>query len=271
MGKIHYITFASGNNRFNGLPYSDTQKMLVDSIQSQTKREVILHTYDLESLSKLECFSKIANWPIKYPDPWGRDGFYNVYKVIIANDIIDKIDDGDFIYYTDSSAYIREPFLQNIDRLFKYADYNGHVCGSAGTDVKHNSFHCCDKKEVWDCIWPEVSDDFKLIMHKSHILASWYLFKKNDKSIKFIKEWAHYCTKLLNDKPLCTYHHTVDQSIFNILVYKHNMRVFFNNNKHDHNKNHNNVHIQLNKLPNDDLEELKKWFVNPIYINLISL
>lgn len=263
MNNIHHITFATGNSRVTGLPYSDTQKLLVDSIQLHTSRKVIHHTFGLDELKEQKWWNIIKDYPTKYPDHWGRDGLYCVYKVFPALELIEKIPDGDFIYYTDSSAYFREPFMQNIDRLFDYVEYNGHACGSAGNDFKHNSFGCCDNSNVWKTIWPESMDNFSSIVSKPHILASWYCFQKNELSIKFIKEWAHYFAYELDGKPLCTYHHTVDQSIFNILVYKYGMNVFFNNTHHDHNKNHNNVHIQLNLEPNNDIENLKKWFYNP--------
>ena len=42
------------------------------------------------------------------------------------------------------------------------------------------------------------------------------------------------------------------------------MKVFFNpNNMHEQNKNHNMVHRQLALEPNDDIENLNKWFRNP--------
>jgi hypothetical protein len=44
MGKIHHITYASGNSRANGIPYETTQKMLIESIQENTKREVVPYT-----------------------------------------------------------------------------------------------------------------------------------------------------------------------------------------------------------------------------------
>jgi hypothetical protein len=263
MGNIHHITFATGKSRATGLPYSDTQKMLVDSIQSQTNRQVIHYTYGMEELKTQNWWDKVKEYPTKYPDPWGREGLYCAYKVFPALELVEKIPDGDFIYYTDSSAYFREPFQQNIDRLFDYVEYNGHACGSAGNDFKHNSFGCCDNPNVWNAIWPEVMPNFGWMLGRPHILASWYCFQKNPLTTQFIKEWAHYFTYELNGKPLCTYHHTVDQSIFNILVYKYGMKVFFNNTHHDHNKNHNNVHRQLNAETDGSIENLKKWFHNP--------
>jgi hypothetical protein len=48
MSKIHYITFSTGVSRVTGLPYSDTQKMLVKSIKYKTNRKVIIHSHNLE-------------------------------------------------------------------------------------------------------------------------------------------------------------------------------------------------------------------------------
>lgn len=263
MGKIHHITYASGLSRANNTPYSITQKLLVDSIKQNTKREVVQYTYDLESFKQGSWWEKIKHFPEKFGEPYGRDGLYCAYKVFPALELMETIPDGDFVYYTDSSAYYREPFMQNIDRLFDYVEYNGHVCGSAGNDFKHGSFGCCDNPKVWECIWPEIIPEFRWMIERPHILASWYVFQKNDFNLKFMREWAHFFTYELDEKALSTYHHTVDQSIFNILVYKYGMKVFFNNTHHDHNKNHNNVHRQLNNEPDGSIESLSKWFVNP--------
>jgi hypothetical protein len=263
MGKIHHITYATGISRVTQLPYSDTQKMLTESIQSQTHREVVSHAYDLESFKKGPWWDKVKEYPAKYPDVWERDGLYCAYKVFPALELMETIPDGDFIYYTDSSAYFREPFMQNIDRLFDYVEHNGHACGSAGTDTKHCSFGCLDNPKVWGAIWPESLNNFRWMLERPHVLASWYVFQKNDFNLKFLREWAYWFTYEVDDKALSTYHHTVDQSIFNVLVYKYGMKVFFNNTIHDHNKNHNNVHRQLNAEPDGSIESLSKWFVNP--------
>ena len=53
--------------------------------------------------------------------------------------------------------------------------------------------------------------------------------------------YSHYTD---NDAiyPLVTYHHTVDQSIFNILVIKHNLPIFYHKDLgHNTNKNKNEV------------------------------
>jgi len=267
MSKIHYITFATGTSRVTGLPYSDTQKMLVNSIQSKTKRDVIIHTHSLESMKEQSWFYKIEHFP-KIDiggDDWARDGYFCAYKVLFANDLLDKIDENDLIYYTDSSAYYREPFTENLDRFFDYVDYNGHVCGSHGNDFSHNSFECLDKFDVWKIVWTDSEKYFPDILLHKHMLASWYCFKNTEINRKFIREWSYLITDVnINGRPIVSLHHTVDQSIFNILVYKYGFRTFFNNTIHDHNKNHNNVHKFVNELDINNISDLDVYFPKPI-------
>lgn len=263
--KIHFITFADGVHRNSRYPFRETQKLLNESIQSKTKYDVVFHSHNMESMMNQPWFFKVKDYPNLFTNEWWRrDGYLCAYKVFFAKQLMDIIDDGDIIYYADSSAYHKEPFTEDIDRFIKYVEYNGHVCGAIATDCKHNSFMCCDNVDVWNEIHKPTKIDFEYMLNKYHTVASWYCFQKNEKSIEFINEWAYWFSYKLRDVPLARFHHTVDQSIFNILVYKHGMKVFFNpNNMHEQNKNHNMVHRQLALEPNDDIENLNKWFHNP--------
>ena len=264
MSKIHHITFATGLSRVTNLPYSDTQKMLVDSIQSKTSREVVTYSHDIESLKSQSWFHKIEQLPNVKVD-WSRDGYFCAYKALFANDLLDKIDEGDYIYWTDSSAYFREPFTENLDRFFDYVDYNGHACGSHGNDFQHNSFDCLSNTEVWNLVWDQSKNHLPDLLNHKHILASWYCFKNNEINRQFIREWSNLITDVsINGRPIITMHHTVDQSLFNILIYKYGFRTFFNNTEHDHNKNHNNVHRFINSLKIEDISELNIHFPKPI-------
>jgi SAM-dependent methyltransferase len=262
--KVHFISFADGTHRSSGYKFSETQKMLTESIQSKTKYEVIFHTHDLASISLQPWFYKIKNYPKTFTDEWWkRDGYLCAYKVYLTKQILDVVDEGDLVYYTDSSAYHKQPFLENLDRFFKYVKYNGHVCGAAATDCRHNSFNCCDNEEIWNITHPNTTIDFDKMLNKMHIVASWFCFEKNESSKKFVDEWAKWFEYEYDGLPLARYHHTVDQSIFNMMVYKYGFKVFFNDKTHEDNKNHNLVHQILNQEKTDDIENLKKWFHNP--------
>jgi hypothetical protein len=67
-------------------------------------------------------------------------------------------------------------------------------------------------------------------------------------------------TETLNKIPLIVYHHTVDQSLFNILVYKYGFKCFNGNTTHDANKNHNLVHSYL---MNATEYQIQNYFTNP--------
>jgi hypothetical protein len=85
----------------------------------------IMHKSNLETMKNQSWFHKIEHLPqieMGESNWWSRDGYFCAYKALFANDLLDKIDEDDYIYYTDSSAYFREPFLQNLDRFF---DLNG--------------------------------------------------------------------------------------------------------------------------------------------------
>lgn len=267
MNKIHHITFATGVSRVTKLPYSDTQKMLVDSIQSKTEREVIHHTHTLDSMKQQSWFHKIEHFPridIGGKD-WAREGYFCAYKALFANDLLDKIDEGDYIYYTDSSAYFREPFTENLDRFFDYVDYNGHICGSHGNDFMHRSFGCLKNEDVWKLVWPESEKYLPNLLNHKHMLASWYCFKNTEINRKFIREWSHLITDVdIDGRPIITMHHTVDQSLFNILVYKYGFRTFYNSTHHDHNKNHNNIHKFINNIDIKNISDLNEYFPKPI-------
>lgn len=264
MGKLHFVTYANGVNRVTGNSYVATQKLLNDSISKFTSREVILHKHGIDSIKQKEWFKHIEHFPTLRASDYGRDGYYCSYKILLIKEVYDMMEDGDIVYYADSSGYYPEPFNQNIDRLLKYVEYNGHVCGAVGNTVKHNDFYCCDNPVVWKELWPESAEIFDSLVVKPHALSSWLLFAKNKKSEQIINEWVDATiNKTYNGLPLCSFHHTIDQSLMNILIYKHgDYKVFVNDVVHEINKNNNEVHKRLNSEPNDDIENLSKWFVD---------
>jgi hypothetical protein len=267
---IHLLTYADGISSNSGLDYTTTQKMLIESIKDKTKYNVIFHTHNLNTIINKEWFLHIKEFPnidykaifphsqqYKY---WNRNGYYNAWKVFLVKEVYDSIGDDDILYYVDSSAYHQTPFQYDIDKLIEYAFFNKNVCGSFGYDVKNNSYNCCDDVRIWDYIYPESNSNIHTILNKPHILNSWFVFSKNNDNTKFINEWNSLATKTLNNVPLIAYHHTVDQSLFNILVYKYGFKSFTNNTTHDENKNHNLVHKHLSHIPNYEIEN---YFKNP--------
>tara|TARA_Y100000389_G_scaffold201059_2_gene242879 strand:+ start:5166 stop:6359 length:1194 start_codon:yes stop_codon:yes gene_type:complete len=158
--------------------------------------------------------------------------------------------DDDILFYADCSQYFdvsRIGFNEPIDVLLDIVDERGHVTGAV--DVNHSNArdNCCTNLAIWDIVFPTGKNDMNLKL--PHVCASWFLLKKNDLTKTFMREWLYYCmyTDTSFPNPLITYHHTVDQSIFNILVTKYDMFVFQDDElRHHYVKNRNRVMKSLN-------------------------
>jgi hypothetical protein len=264
IANIHFVTYSNGNNRVTGYEYAHTQNLLVDSIQLHTKYNVIYHTYNLEKIKNKDWFSKISNFPnLNFNSNFSRDGYYNAWKVFLVKEIYDLMGDDDILYYVDSSGYHPLGFTSNIDTLLEFGFENDRICGSFGFDVKNDSFKCCDNIALWQYIYGNLELNYNEFISKPHVLNSWIVFKKEVTNENFINDWAKYVTIEVKGVPLIAFHHTIDQSIFNILVYKYNFNCFFSNQYHDTNKNHNNVHSILNQEI-ENKNNINKFFLNPL-------
>jgi hypothetical protein len=252
---IHLILYS------NNEPYNTTKQLTIDSVHMFTKKNIIIHNYNLEKIKNLYWFQKIQDLPI-INRPGRRDGYYNIWKSFIVKDVFDMMNDNDILYYVDSSQYFKIGFTENFDKLCDIANEKLCIAGSIGSDVKNNSFGCCDNLIIWNKIIPY--EDNTKYLNYPHVLNSWFLFKKCEQNSFFINEWCLFScyTDEKNIKyPLVTYHHTGDQSIFNILVIKYNLPVFYKDDiYHDENKNKNKV---LNVINNTD--DYNKYFIHLKY------
>lgn len=226
---IHLVLYS------NNEPYDTTKRLIIESIHKFTKKNIIIHDYNLDKIKKLDWYSRIQYLPSIHKEG-RRDGYYNSWKAFIVKDVYDNMVDGDVLYYVDSSQHFRTGFTENIDRLCDIALEKKCIAGSVGSDIRNNTVKCCDNISVWNKIIP--TKDNSLFLNKMHVLNSWFLFMKCDSNTAFIDDWAYFICFTDNDFkiPLVTYHHTVDQSIFNILVIKYNLPVFYSKNI-DHNTN----------------------------------
>lgn len=161
------------------------------------------------------------------------------------------MEEGDILYYVDSSQYFITGFTENIDKLCDILNKKLCVAGSIGDNICNNSIECCNNIMVWNKIIPDKDNTEHL--SKRHVLNSWFLFKKCDSNNAFINDWGYFSSYTDKDAiyPLVTYHHTGDQSIFNILVIKHKLLVFYHKQIcHDNNKDKNLILNIINNSTN---------------------
>jgi hypothetical protein len=241
---VHLVLYS------NNEPFDTTKRLTIESIHKYTQKQVIIHDYNLEKIKQKGWFQHIKDLPSIHKHG-RRDGYYNSWKAFITKDVYDEMKDGDILYYVDSSQYFRTGFNENIDKLCDIVNEKLCVAGSIGDDFKNNTYSCCDDIMIWNKIIPD--KDNNEYLSKPHVLNSWFLFKKCDSNNTFINDWVYFSCYTDNDAiyPLVTYHHTADQSIFNILVVKHNLPVFYHKHiGHNDNKNKNLVLHEVNNVTN---------------------
>ena len=248
---VHLVVYS------NNEPFDTTKRLTIESINKYTKKNLIIHDYNLEKIKQKDWFKHIKDLPSIHKEGI-RDGYYNSWKAFITKEVYDKMKDGDILYYVDSSQYFKIGFNENIDKLCDIVNEKLCVAGSIGddlhnNDVYKNEYTICGNIMVWNKIIPDKDNTEHLT--KRHVLNSWYLFKKCDFNNSFINDWVTFTYYTDKDAiyPLVTYHPTGDQSIFNILVIKYKMPVFYHKDiKHDDNKNKNVVLNIINNSVNTD-------------------
>ena len=217
---IHLVLYA------NNEPFETTRQLTVDTVHACTARNVVVHDFNIAKIKQKEWFRHLDALPLV--DRLGkRDGYYNAWKAFIVRDVYEEMAEGDILYYVDCSQYFKAGFTENMDKLCDLASDFLRIAGSVSADTDNRFMNCCGDLLVWNKIIPSADQSENL--KKMHVLNSWFLFKKCSANDAFIDDWVRYTVYTDDDArfPLVTYHHTGDQSIFNILVSKYNFHVLF--------------------------------------------
>ncbi len=154
-----------------------------------------------------------------------RGAGYWLWKPYIILQVLNKINDGDILAYSDSGIEI----IDNLEPLFKILQNdkdiltfsnNGHL---NKTWTKRDCFILmnCDSEKYWEA---------------EQRLASFHLYKKSTLSADFLKDWLKYAEdeRIITDKENTQGYenldgfkdHRHDQSIFSILAVKNNIEMF---------------------------------------------
>jgi hypothetical protein len=246
---LHFILYS------NNEPFHTTKRLTINSIPNFTNQDYVIHDYTFQTIQDKDWFQALKDLP-SIQKPGRRDGYYNCWKPFITKEVYDTMKEGDLLYYLDSSQYFKTGFTEPIDRLCEIARKTTCIAGSIGRDILNSTINCCDTLAVWDILIPNTDNTVYLFL--PHVLNSWYIFGKSDTNKAFLEEWVKYSTYELNGLPLVCHHHTADQSLFNILVIKYKLPVFFCYDVlHNVNKNKNRVLQIINAAENPD-----EYFIN---------
>lgn len=148
-----------------------------------------------------------------------RGAGYWLWKPYIILDMLNKIEDDDYLVYMDSGArFTGDPYnyLQSID------------------DSGLLAFSMMQRTSKWtkgDCFYEINSTEKNQFQDKNQLQGTYIFFKRCKNSIYFVQEWLSYCetnliTDLQNEKmgnfpDFVDHRH--DQAIFSLLAYNRNI------------------------------------------------
>lgn len=147
-----------------------------------------------------------------------RGGGYWLWKPYIILDMLNKLDDNDYLIYMDSGANL----ISDPSNYLELIDEKGIL-----------AFSMVQKTSKWtkgDCFY--FLDKELKFKDTNQLQGTYIFFKKNKYSLNFVKMWLNYCTNenLITDLPNIYMNnlsdfidHRHDQSIFSLLAYKENI------------------------------------------------
>jgi hypothetical protein len=154
-----------------------------------------------------------------------RGAGYYIWKPYVILDSLSKVNENDIVVYCDSGIEM----IDDLDPLFEICHKQGGIVlfqthgHQNKTWTKRDCFVLmgCDSTEYWDA---------------QQLMGGFSIFMKNERNIKFVEEWLHYCCNkfIVTDIPnVCGQgnlpgfqDHRHDQSVLSILGVKHNIEIY---------------------------------------------
>lgn len=141
---------------------------------------------------------------------------YFIYKTL------QEMNEGDYLFYSDSGSY----YIDKIQNLISRLEKTSQSVMGFGLPLYERQF---TKKETF-----ELMDYYNY--EQNQVLATYILLKKTAYSINFVKEWLDYASDERIISPQYFYdnikefddfiEHREDQSVFSILYHKKGLKVF---------------------------------------------
>jgi hypothetical protein len=217
--RIHLVTYAKGQ------PYEMTQRFVNETIDARTSYEVVKHMYNEDRIKDCEWFSHISDFPNRTIFR-KHDDYFCAWKQFCVLDAMKKADEGDLIYYVDSSRYAITGFNENLDKFFEFASEIGGIFASCTDDVLNRSDNCADSEEFWNIMG--LGHLFPSVLDKRHPLTAWYILVKNEFNTKIVEEMCDWIKFRFTDgRSLVEFHHTQEQTIHCAIMSKYGLKAFY--------------------------------------------
>ena len=181
-------------------------------------------------------------------------GFGNYFwKPIIVNKAIQEIEDGSFLMYADSGSL----FAKKISPLLRRMDEKNKNILCFQLPLIEKQWTKRDAFLLMDCDKPFYADS-------SQNLATFFIVRKCQESISFLKEWMNYCSDsriLSDDKNVLGegnysefIEHRHDQSVLSLLSKKYSDRVLLQGDISDYGYYPHRYYRNTSRLFNEEIE-----------------
>lgn len=208
---IYLLTFADGGifEEMQNL-FSQTIHILGADKHIKYNKNNIIGTEFYKSNKKI--FSKAKGF-----------GLY-IWKPYIIYTELQKIADGDYIFYCDCSRHIQQGFNTSINYAINYMELHNIdiMPGSVQTvlNLYHSSNECIErirKDQIFD------TNEYKNSFQQT---AGHIIIKKTAKSVDFIASWLKYCQvwECIQKKKIPNGFNNCDMSVLNVLLFAHEIK-----------------------------------------------
>jgi hypothetical protein len=216
MNKVYLVSFAT----------EDFEKYQLDLINSAKKYGYNdgFH-YTTVDLKRTEFYNAYIDI-FKEPRGFG----YWLWKPFFILETLNKIRENDILFYVDSGSL----FINNPDTLIDIAKNDKH--GIVSFDCWPLQNYQWTKRDAFI----NMDLDTEKYWYEKHVIATVILFRKNNFTINFVKEWLEACTNKhtltetqnIQGKDIEGYiKHMGDQPVFSLLIAKYQIETYRNPSK----------------------------------------
>ena len=204
-----------------GMPFEETARKLEDSFRQLCKFPCDVRVFNLDQISTRPWFRHLEHCRDSMPMLGYRDGFYNAWKAYIVKEVMDELEDGDMVYYADASRHFLLGFSEDINTLIALQSQREETlyAGIFNARARHKDGWMGDRIGLYEALG--IADQYDRYLTLPAIQNSAFLLRKAPDTVAFVEEWVRHSVY-----DTISLHHTVDQSIFSALVYKHGFHAF---------------------------------------------
>ncbi|MGM8138970.1 hypothetical protein [Enterococcus italicus] len=137
-----------------------------------------------------------------------------IWKPYLINKVLDELDDGDILFYSDSGSF----FIKKIDSLIKSMNED---------DIWLYGLPLIEKEYTKPYTFKHMICESTKYRDTNQFSGTFAMFRVTEKSRNFVKEWLSFCEEeeVISPDEGIGYIHREDQSILSLLAKKNNLNM----------------------------------------------